>query len=98
MKDEKGHGSNARGGSYPNIERSAFRKGQHVGYGDGTFRIARSGAGYRAVEQRSGESFYGQSLGHISAQLSDRSAAKQLAGGGAKSIVVPVHPGAQGRK
>ena|ERR1700676_126893 len=81
-KDAKGHGSDARGG-YPNIDRSAFRRNkdgtaQHVGYGDGTFRIAKSGGGYRATEQNTGESFSGNSLSHISQQLSARSSARSL--------------------
>lgn len=98
MKDERGHGSNARGGGYPNIERSAFRKDQHVGYGGGTFRIAKSGNGYRATEQHNGDSFYGKSLGHVSQQLSDRAAAAELARGSNKSGIVPTHSGATGRK
>lgn len=95
-KDAKGHGSNSRGGSYMNIERSAFRKGQHVGYGGGTFRIAKSGSGYRATEQHTGESFSGVSLGHVSQQLTDRAAAAQLANNHPKSDPVPVHSGASG--
>ena len=108
-KDAKGHGSNARGGSYPNIERSAFRKNRdgtqaHVGYGDGTYRISKYGnpgsaTAYVATEQNGlAPSFYGNSLGHISQQLSDRAAAKELARGSTKSGVVPVHGGATGRK
>lgn len=98
MKDAKGHGSEARGGgSYMNIDRSAFRKNgdgtrQHVGYGDGTFRIAKDGGGYRATEQRTGESFRGDSLGHISSQLTDRAAKAELARGNPKAAAVPVHP------
>jgi hypothetical protein len=97
-KDAQGHGSEAGrgGGSYPNIDRSAFRKGQHVGYGAGTFRIAKVGGGYRATEQRTGESFSGTSLGHISQQLTDRAAnaaaATALSGNHAKSTAVNTHP------
>lgn len=92
-KDALGHGSEAGrgGGSYPNIDRSGFRRGQHVGYGNGTFRIVNTGNGYRATEQRTGESFAGNSLGHISQQLTDRAAAKTLASG-PKSAAVDTHP------
>ncbi len=31
-----------------NIEKSAFRKGEYVGYGHGVWRIKRGGAGWRA--------------------------------------------------
>lgn len=95
-KDAKGHGSNSRGGSYPNIDRSGFRKGQHVGYGDGTFRITNLGTGYLATEQRTGESFRGDSLGHMSSILTDRAAKAELARGSQKSATVPVHIGATG--
>lgn len=97
MKDTKGHGSNSRGGSYQNIDRSGFRKGEHVGYGDGTFRITNLGAGYLATEQRTGESFRGDSLGHVSSQLTDRAAAAELRRGNPKATAAPVHPGASGR-
>lgn len=82
-KDEKGHGSEARGGgSYHNIERSAFRKGEHVGYGGGTFKISKYGSpgsetAYRATEQSTGETFHGRNLGHVSEQLTARAAAKR---------------------
>lgn len=73
MKDAKGHGSNNRGGKYPNIEKSGFRKGQHVGYADGAWRITGLGGGrYQAVHQQSGDMIFGDSLGHISSQLTAR--------------------------
>ena len=38
----------------PNIERSAFKRGQYVGYGAGTWRIFRSGDHWCAVRRPHG--------------------------------------------
>jgi len=38
----------------PNIERSAFKRGQYVGYGGGTWRIFRFGGHWNAVRRPHG--------------------------------------------
>ncbi len=73
MKDQKGHGSNSRSGSYPNIDKNLKGPGKHVGYATGAWRITGLGGGrYQAVHQQTGDMIFGNSLGHISSQLTDR--------------------------
>jgi hypothetical protein len=81
----KGHGK-SRGGSYPNIDNNLKRPGVHVGYADGPWNITKLGAGYLATHQKTGDSFRGDSLGHVSNQL----AAHELASG-PKSAPAPIH-------
>jgi hypothetical protein len=71
MKDSKGHGSNTRGGSYPNIDVNLRGPGQHVGYGNGPWRITKLGSGYLGTHAKSGDTIRGTSLGHISSQLQE---------------------------
>lgn len=89
-KDAKGHGSNARGGSYSNIDRNLRGPGRHVGYADGTWHISKSGRGYQATHQRTNDMLFSDSLGGMSKKLSDQAAARQLASG-PKSAPAPVH-------
>ncbi len=100
MKDEKGHGSNSRGGSYPNIDKNLRGAGKHVGYAGGeNFNIQKSNgsksAWYSAVGN-AGTVFSGKGLGEISGKLTDHAAAAELARGSQKSDAVPVHSGAGG--
>lgn len=37
--------------AYPNIDKSAFKRGEYVGYADGVWRIAKYGKGYRAAHR-----------------------------------------------
>jgi hypothetical protein len=76
-KDARGHGSNSRGGSYPNIDTNLKGPGRHVGYSNGPWQINKLGAGYLATHSRTGESFRGDSLGHVSDQLAARDAASK---------------------
>lgn len=43
-----------------NIEKSAFRRGEYVGYGRGPWRVLRGGAGWNA--------FHRGDLGHVTAR------------------------------
>ncbi len=86
-KDAKGHGSSSRGGSYQNIDKNLKGPGRHVGYANGPWQISKLGAGYLATHSQTGESFRGDSLGHVSDQL----AARTLSSGSPKSDTVPVH-------
>ena len=86
MKDAQGHGSNSRGGSYPNIDKNLRGPGKHVGYANGAWRITKLGSGYLATHSQTGESFRGDSLGHVSDQLAARALAS-----GPKSSPVPTH-------
>ena len=86
MKDAQGHGSNSRGGSYPNIDKNLRGPGKHVGYANGAWRITKLGSGYLATHSQTGESFRGDSLGHVSDQLAARALAS-----GPKSDPVATH-------
>lgn len=86
MKDPQGHGSNP-GGSYQNIDKNLRGAGKHVGYSNGAWRISKLGSGYLATHNRTGDSFRGDNLGHVSDQL----AARALASSGPKSDAAPVH-------
>lgn len=58
----------------PNIDKSAFRKGEYVGYGNGVWRVHRYSTGakrWRAVHRNitSAPALYGPTLASISDQL-----------------------------
>ena len=61
---------------YLNIDKSAFRKGEYVGYADGTWRIRRAAVGWRA--QRMSRSLcdviFAPTLGAISRKLNEYAA------------------------
>lgn len=50
-----------------NVEKSAFRKGEYVGYAGGVWRIARNGRGW--IARKDGASFTRGTLRAISAAL-----------------------------
>jgi hypothetical protein len=56
--------------SLPNIEPSAFHKGEYVGYADGVWKITRYGYGWRAVHRDASRyAQQGRTLEELSAQL-----------------------------
>lgn len=61
---------------YPNIEKSAFKRGEYVGYGNGVWRIFRWGSGWRAVKREGGHTIDGATLGDLSEQLAHEAAQK----------------------
>lgn len=78
MKDAKGHGSDGRGGSYPNIDKNLRGPGKHVGYtaGGDAWHIQKSNGPksqwYSATKQDHSDSFAGKGLAAISAGLQQR--------------------------
>jgi hypothetical protein len=74
-KDAKGHGSDSRGGSYPNIDKNLRGPGKHSGYsaaGD-VWHIQKSNGPksdwYTGVRQSNGDVISGKGLGAISQRL-----------------------------
>jgi len=57
--------------SYPNIDKSAFRRGEYVGYANGNWIIRSTGNGWRAIhrDNRAAPFITGETLGEISQQL-----------------------------
>lgn len=58
---------------YHNIDKSAFRKGEYVGYGNGAWKVSKSGNRWQA--RKGSEYFFGDTLRDISEQLAERNAA-----------------------
>ncbi len=56
---------------YPNIEKSAFKKGEYVGYADGVWRVMRWDRGWRAFCRLHADhvSLYADTLGEMSKLL-----------------------------
>lgn len=66
-----------RNPSYPNIEKSGFRKGEYVGYALGTvWRIHRVAGVWHATSLAGGHRLQGQTLAHVSTLLSLRDGRK----------------------
>ena len=60
--------------NYPNIEKSAFRKGMYVGYGDGVWHIIRLSRSkvWHAAKVDGGARFTKRTLAEISETLAHR--------------------------
>lgn len=54
---------------FPNIEKSAFKRGEYVGYGNGVWRIFKWGDGWKAVNQKTSKHIDGRTLEEISKKL-----------------------------
>jgi hypothetical protein len=52
--------------NYHNIEPSAFRRGEYVGYADGAWRIRKENGQWLAMHSRSSASFYVPTLRDVS--------------------------------
>ena len=52
--------------NYHNIEPSAFRRGEYVGYADGAWRIRKENGQWLAMHSRSNVMFYAPTLRDIS--------------------------------
>lgn len=58
--------------SHHNIEKSAYRKGEYVGYADGAWRISRNGNGWQA--RKGAHCLIASTLGHLSLLLEQHQA------------------------
>lgn len=63
-----------------NIEPSAFRRGEYVGYADGAWKIRRNSAagGWIAVKQAGGRFLHGDTLAQIGAKLDEYAASRKV--------------------
>lgn len=59
----------------PNIEKSAFRKGEYVGYCNGAQRIRRTGKGWQTYALGSSKGVFVPAYGRTLAELGDKLAA-----------------------
>ncbi len=55
--------------SLHNIEKSAFRQGEYVGYANGVWRITKQGMQWYAYRMREGNSMYAETLSEMSEKL-----------------------------
>ncbi len=95
MKDAKGHGSDARGGN--TVDTTFSSRAGVGGLGKGMYARTASGQQYKLNPAATGGRIppVGSRIDPSQHTLvTDYDAAKALAGGGAKSAAVPLHPNA----
>jgi len=56
--------------SFPNIDKSGFRRGEYVGYARGVWRIRKADYGWQAIHRDGSGALTGRTLAEISAKLS----------------------------